>query len=105
SIESKAKTARFVDYVHSVPLSQQPLHPGNKLPRPKAPRCLGQQLVVLRHHHVLLRMDVQPELDERTGKFYFTNGALEWGRPFVMNDCILHSAGEFNHSPAPLHAI
>jgi hypothetical protein len=22
-----------------------------------------------------------------------------------MNDCILHSAGEFNHSPAPLHAI
>jgi hypothetical protein len=23
----------------------------------------------------------------------------------VMYDCILHSAGEFNHSPGPLHAI
>jgi len=69
SIESKAKTARFIDYVHSVPRSQQRLHPGNKLPRPKAPCCLGQQLIVLRHHHVLLRVDVQPELDDQTGKF------------------------------------
>jgi hypothetical protein len=32
-------------------------------------------------------------------------GDRECGRPFVMNDCSIHKAGELPRSPAPFHAI
>ena len=36
---------------------------------------------------------IQTDLDDRPGKFYLLNDDLEWGRPFVMNDCIFHKCG------------
>jgi hypothetical protein len=73
--------------------AQQRFHPRHKLVRGKAPRRLGQQVIVLGDNHVELGMDVQPELDHRAGEFNVVTGDRECGRPFVMNDCIMHIGG------------
>ena len=77
SIETKAKPARFVDYMHRVTPAQQRLYPGHKLLGREPPRRFGQQLIVLRYRNVKPRVDIQTNLDDRAGKFYFTNGILE----------------------------
>ena len=75
-VKAEPEAARFVDYVHLVPSPQQALHQGHKLPGRKAPGRLGQEMIVLRYGHVKPGMDIQSDLDDRTGTFYFTNGRL-----------------------------
>ena len=69
-------------------------------------RRTGEQcVIVLRHDHIEPCMNVQPELDHRAGESYVVTGDRECGRPFVMNDCLNHKAGESYSSPASFHVI
>src|SRR5678815_1871537 len=103
--EPEAKAARFIDREDCVPAPAQLLDPGHELLRPQTPRRLRQSVIVLRDHHVKLLVNVYPELDRRGDVLNLVTGDRECGRPFVMNDCSIHKAGELPRSPAPFHAI
>ena len=60
---------------------------------PQAARRLRSGVVVLRHHHVKLLVNVHAELDRRRLRLILMTGGRECGRPFVMNDCIFHKCG------------
>jgi hypothetical protein len=55
----------------------------------------------LRHRDIDPGVDVQPDLDDRAGMFKLGSDGLEWGRPFVMNDRILHKRVSLISPPAP----
>lgn len=50
-------------------------------------------------------MDIHSELDRGRLNLSVVIGARECGRPFVMNDCFIHTAGELPSSPASFHDI
>src|SRR5439155_8163627 len=88
--------------------SQEPFHPGNKVPGSEAPRRLWSRVIVLGYDHKALLVNVQPELDRvgKAGRLGF--GSHECGCPFVMNDCVFHiqeEASEPQSSLASFHAI
>ena len=89
-----------------VPLREQPLDPGHELPWREALRRPQRGVIVLRHDHVRLGMNIEPELDHRGLVLSLGAGDRGCGRPFGMNDCLfIHKAGELPSSPAFFHVI
>jgi len=114
--QPEAEPARLIDHVDRVPRAQQRFHPRRELPGQEAPRGLGRAVPVLRHHDVKPRVDVHPELDDRSRRRFCRlargldllcsgNALRKCARPVLINDVFFHIQGEIPNSPAPSHVI
>src|SRR5207248_10375206 len=77
SIETKPKTACFIDHVYYVTSSHELPYPWHKLRGRQSPCRLGQELIVLRHCHIDPCVHIQTDLDDRAAAFYLCSGRLE----------------------------
>ena len=76
AIETKPKTARFIDHMHGVTRpSSSSTHGTNSTAPDDAPAWA--KVIVLRHRHVDPGVHIQTDLDHRPAKFYLVNGNLE----------------------------